>query len=52
MMFSYSLSLPLESRQRLYMTEASTFAGLNVLGSFKREITESKIVLSKEQTKY
>ena len=45
MIFSYSLSLPLESRQRLYITDASTLAGLYVLGSFNNEITDSKIVL-------
>jgi hypothetical protein len=28
------------------MTEASTLAGLDVLGSLKRDITESNIVLS------
>ena len=48
MIFSYSLSRPLESRQRLYITEASTLAGLYVFGSFKSEITESRIVLEKE----
>lgn len=42
--FSYSLSLPLESRQRRYMTLASTFAGLKVLGSLSREITDSRTV--------
>jgi hypothetical protein len=46
--FSYSLSFPFESLQRLYITDASTFAGLNVLGSFNSEITESKIVLEKQ----
>lgn len=45
MIFSYSLSLPLESRQRLYITDASTLAGLYVLGSFNNEITDSRIVL-------
>lgn len=47
--FSYSLSLPLESFHRLYMMEASTLAGLNVFGSFKREITESNTVLLIEE---
>lgn len=49
MIFSYSLSLPLESRQRLYITDASTLAGLYVLGSFSNEITDSKIVLRHEK---
>ena len=49
MIFSYSLSRPLESRQRLYITEASTLAGLNVLGSFSSEITDSSIVLKKNK---
>lgn len=44
MMFSYSLSFPLESRQRRYMTLASTLAGLKVLGSLRREITDSSTV--------
>lgn len=48
MMFSYSLSFPFESFHFLYMTEASTLAGENVLGSFKREIILSRIVLEKE----
>lgn len=43
--FSYSLSLPFESFHRLYIMEASTLAGLNVFGSFRREITESNTVL-------
>lgn len=43
--FSYSLSFPLESLQRRYITEASTLAGLNVFGSFNKEMTDSKIVL-------
>jgi hypothetical protein len=46
--FSYSLSFPFESLQRLYITDASTFAGLNVLGSFNNEITDSRIVLEKQ----
>lgn len=45
MIFSYSLSLPLESRQRLYITEASTLAGLYVFGSFSNDITDNRIVL-------
>ena len=32
------MSAPLESMYRLYMTEASTLAGENVLGSFNNEI--------------
>ena len=36
MMFSYSLSLPLLSFHLLYITLASTFAGLEVFGSFSR----------------
>lgn len=52
MIFSYSLSLPLESRQRLYMTDASTLAGLYVLGSFNNEITESRIVLTQKSINY
>lgn len=48
MIFSYSLSLPLESRQRLYMMDASTLAGLYVLGSFSNEITDSRIVLAQK----
>lgn len=48
MIFSYSLSLPLESRQRLYITEASTLAGLYVLGSFSNEITDKRMVLIRE----
>jgi len=48
--FSYSLSFPFESLQRLYITDESTFAGLNVLGSFNSEITESKIVLKSKQS--
>lgn len=43
--FSYSLSFPLESFHRLYMMEASTLAGLNVFGSFSKEITDSNTVL-------
>ena len=42
---SYSLFLPLESFQRLYMTDASTLAGEYVLGSFRRDITLSRMVL-------
>lgn len=40
----YSLSLPCESRHLRYITDASTLAGENVFGSFKREITDNKIV--------
>ena len=42
---SYSLSLPLESLHRLYITEASTFAGENVFGSLSSEIILRRIVL-------
>lgn len=45
MMFSYSLSLPFDSLHFLYITEASTFAGEKVFGSFSREIMLSNIVL-------
>jgi hypothetical protein len=45
MMFSYSLSFPLESFHLLNMTEASTLAGLDVFGSFNRLTTDNKIVL-------
>lgn len=44
-MFSYSLSFPLESLNLLYMTEASTLAGLEVFGSFSSDTTDSRIVL-------
>jgi len=52
MIFSYSLSLPLESRQRLYMMDASTLAGLYVLGSFNNEITDNRIVLAQKLINY
>lgn len=42
--FGYSLSLPWESLHLLYMTEASTFAGENVFGSFSKDMTDNKIV--------
>ena len=48
MIFSYSLSLPLESFHRLNITDASTLAGLYVLGSFSKLTTESKMVLKKK----
>lgn len=48
MIFSYSLSLPLDSFQRLYVTDASTLAGEKVFGSFRREITLSKMVLKQK----
>lgn len=41
----YSLSLPLLSLHLRYMTDASTLAGEKVLGSFRREMTLSRIVL-------
>ena len=47
MIFSYSLSLPLESFHLLNITDASTLAGLYVLGSFSKLTTESKMVLKK-----
>ena len=49
MIFSYSLSLPLESFHRLNITDASTLAGLYVLGSFSKLTTESKMVLKKKK---
>ena len=36
MMFSYSLSLPRLSFHLRYITDASTFAGLEVFGSFNK----------------
>ena len=45
MISTYSRSLPLLSLHLRYMTEASTFAGEKVLGSFSSEITLSKMVL-------
>ena len=48
MIFSYSLSLPLESFHLLNITDASTLAGLYVLGSFSKLTTESKMVLKKK----
>ena len=51
-MFSYSLSLPLESFHRRNITEASTLAGLQVLGSLSKLTTESRMVLKKENQKY
>ena len=47
MIFSYSLSLPLESFHLLNITEASTLAGLNVFGSFNKLTTDNNIVLEK-----
>lgn len=44
-MFSYSLSFPFDSFHRRYMTEASTFAGLNVFGSLSSEMTLNRMVL-------
>merc|ERR1712002_868180 len=46
MIFSYSLSLPLLSFHLLYITLASTLAGLEVLGSLSRLTTLSRIVLT------
>ncbi len=45
MISTYSRSLPLLSLHLRYMTEASTFAGEKVFGSFSSEITLSKMVL-------
>ena len=44
MMFSYSLFLPFVSRHFLKATEASTFAGDDVLGSFNRDMILRRIV--------
>lgn len=49
MILAYSASLPFESFHLRYMTEASTLAGLDVLGSLNRDITESNIVLYEEK---
>ena len=51
MMFSYSLSFPFESFHLRYMTDASTLAGLYVLGSFRRLTTDKSIVLKIEMCK-
>lgn len=45
----YSRSFPLLSLHLRYMTEASTLAGEEVLGSFSSEITLNKIVLKGKQ---
>lgn len=45
-MLGYSLSFPWESLHFLYITDASTFAGEKVFGSFSNEITDSRIVLT------
>jgi len=45
MISAYSRSLPLLSRHLRYMTDASTLAGEKVLGSFRREMTLSRMVL-------
>lgn len=50
MISMYSRSLPLLSLHFRYMTEASTLAGENVLGSFSREITLSRMVLRERPT--
>lgn len=50
MISAYSLSFPLLSLHFLNMTDASTLAGENVLGSLSREITLSKIVLEEVTT--
>lgn len=46
----YSLSFPLLSLHLRYMTEASTLAGEKVLGSFRSEITLSRMVLREVNT--
>lgn len=46
MMSVYSRSFPLLSFHLRYITEASTLAGENVLGSFSSEITLSRMVLA------
>lgn len=50
MISMYSLSLPLLSFHLRYMTDASTLAGENVLGSFSKEITLSRMVLRERET--
>lgn len=50
-MFSYSLSRPFESLNRRYITDASTFAGLEVFGSLRSEITDKRIVLDNKKRK-
>lgn len=49
MISTYSRSLPLLSLHLRYMTDASTFAGEKVLGSFSSDITLSKIVLEENK---
>ncbi len=49
MISAYSRSFPLLSLHLRYMTEASTLAGEEVLGSFSSEITLNKIVLKGKQ---
>lgn len=44
MILGYSLSFPCESRHLRYITEASTFAGEYVFGSFNNDITDNRIV--------
>lgn len=51
MISAYSLSFPLLSLHFLNMTDASTLAGENVLGSLSKEITLSKIVLKEVTTR-
>ena len=46
MMSVYSWSFPLLSFHFLYITEASTLAGEEVLGSFSSEITLRRMVLT------
>ncbi len=49
MISAYSWSFPLLFLHLRYMTEASTLAGEEVLGSFSSEITLNKIVLKGKQ---
>jgi len=48
--FSYSFSFPFESFHFLKATDASTFAGDDVLGSFNREMILRRIVLDTATT--
>lgn len=44
MIFSYSLSFPFDSFHLLYITDASTLAGLEVFGSLRSETTDRRMV--------
>ncbi len=50
--FSYSLSLPLESLHFRNITEASTLAGENVFGSFSRDIMLNNTVLKLDKMQH